>query len=410
MTLDPTPASMRAEELEGRGYHGLEIVGLGTAVPPRVAPQDQAAEVSPLFCGADERQARMLRVLYRKSGVKTRHSVAVRGGPGSLLERVPYFPVPKDEGDLGPTTGQRMTWYEQEAPALAMEAARKALADAGESAADITHLVTVSCTGFFSPGVDAAMIRELGIPRDVHRTHVGFMGCHGALNGLRVAGAYGADPDARVLLVALELCSLHFAYGWDPEMLVANTLFADGAAALVGKGRFGEGGGPRGAAAPDGLAAAGGPGLDIPEAHEGGGWRVVESASFLMPDSEEAMSWRIGDHGFRMTLSPQVPDAIRAHLGDWLTGWLGGHGLGIEDVASWAVHPGGPRILDAVEDVVGLDRGGLEIPREVLETHGNMSSPTVLFILERLRQADAPRPCVALAFGPGLVVEGALIR
>jgi predicted naringenin-chalcone synthase len=129
-----------------------------------------------------------------------------------------------------------------------------------------------------------------------------------------------------------------------------------------------------------------------------------------MPDSEEAMSWRIGDHGFRMTLSPQVPDAIRAHLGDWLTGWLGGHGLEVDDVASWAVHPGGPRILDAVEDVVGLDRGGLEIPREVLETHGNMSSPTVLFILERLLRADAPRPCVALAFGPGLVVEGALIR
>lgn len=327
----------------------------------------------------------MLRVLYRKSGVRTRHSVAVRGDGGTLLERVPYFPLPEGPEDRGPTTAQRMTWYEQEAPALALQAVRRALADAGEDPGDITHMVTVSCTGFFSPGVDAALIEELGIQPSVERTHVGFMGCHGALNGLRAAAAYGADPDARVLLVAVELCSLHFAYGWDPEMLVANTLFADGAAALVGRGSGeGKGAGP----AP---------------------WRVASSASFHMPDSEEAMTWRIGDHGFRMTLSPQVPDAIREHLGPWLEGWLGEHDLAVDDVASWAVHPGGPRILDAVEDVVALERGGLAVPREVLKTHGNMSSPTVLFILDRLRAADAPRPCVALAFGPGLAVEGALI-
>ena len=379
----------------------LEITGIGTAVPPRIAPQDQAAEVSPLFCGADDRQARMLRVLYRKSGVERRHSVAIRGGPGSLLERVPYFPVPKTPGDLGPTTGQRMSWYEQEAPALTLEACRNALDDAGEEASEITHLVTVSCTGFFSPGVDAALIHELGISPAVHRTHVGFMGCHGALNGLRAAGAYGADPDARVLLCAVELCSLHFAYGWDPEMLVANSLFADGAAAVVGRGT-----GNGAASAADGSdsgAVGSGP------AQGGGPWRVVSSGSFLMPDSEEAMSWRIGDHGFRMTLSPQVPDAIRGHLGGWLDGWLAGHGLTRDAIATWAVHPGGPRILDAVEEVVGLERGGLEVPREILRTHGNMSSPTVLFILERLRAADAPRPCVALAFGPGLVAEAALI-
>lgn len=387
----------------------LTITGLGTAVPPRVAPQDEAAALSPLFCGADDRQARMLRVLYRKSAVETRHSVAVRGDQGTLLERVPYFPVPRGPDDRGPSTAQRMTWYEQEAPALTVEAARRALEDAGESPEAITHLVTVSCTGFFSPGVDAALIEELGISRAVERTHVGFMGCHGALNGLRAAGAYGSDPDARVLLCAVELCSLHFAYGWDPEMLVANTLFADGAAALVGRGSPAAtlpGGDPGSAPAGTHDTPTGGEGEDgAPD-----GWRVVSSASFHMPDSEEAMSWRIGDHGFRMTLSPQVPDAIRSHLGDWLAGWLADHGLSVEEVGSWAVHPGGPRILDAVEDVVGLERGGLEVPRAVLRTHGNMSSPTVLFILERLRAAGAPRPCVALAFGPGLAVEGALIR
>ncbi|HSG46197.1 MAG TPA: type III polyketide synthase [Longimicrobiales bacterium] len=366
----------------------LHIAGMGSAVPPRIAPQDEAAALSPLFCGADERQARMLRVLYRKSGVKTRHSVAVRGDEGTLLDRVPYFPVPTREDDLGPGTGQRMAWYEQEAPALAEEAAARALDDAGTRPGDITHLVSVSCTGFFSPGVDAHLMDALGIPREAERTHVGFMGCHGALNGLRAAHALaGVQPGARVLLCAVELCSLHFAYGWDPEMLVANTLFADGAAALVGTGAE---------------AVRTDRGSDA-------GWRVVGTGSCLIPDSRDAMSWRVGDHGFRMTLSPRVPDLIREHLAPWMASWLQGHGLSVAEVGSWAVHPGGPRIVDAVEDALSLGAGALDPSREILSTHGNMSSPTVLFILERLRRAGAPRPCVALAFGPGLVAEATLM-
>ena len=125
--------------------------------------------------------------------------------------------------------------------------------------------------------------------------------------------------------------------------------------------------------------------------------------------SGDAMSWRIGDHGFRMTLSAAVPELIRANLGAWLRGWLKHQGLGVDDVGSWAVHPGGPRILDAVEDALALENGILDVSRTVLRRHGNMSSPTVLFILERLRKAGATLPCVALAFGPGLVVEAMLV-
>lgn len=363
----------------------LCIRGMGTAVPPRTAPQDEAAELSPLFSGADERQARMLKVLYRKSGVRTRHSVALRGEEGPLLERVPYFPPPAHPGDLGPTTAQRMVWYEQEAPSLAVSAARGALEESAMAGGEITHLVTVSCTGFFSPGVGEHLVRELGISPEVRRTHVGFMGCHGALNGLRACDAHlGQDPGARVLLCAVELCSLHFAYGWDPEMLVANTLFADGAAALVGT-------------------------APATEASSSPRWRVRDTASCLIPDSVDAMTWRIGDHGFRMTLSPRVPDLIREHLAPWLGGWLERHGLTPGEVGSWAVHPGGPRIVDAVEDALGLGGGRLDESREILRTHGNMSSPTVLFLLDRLRARGAPGPCVALAFGPGLVAEAALL-
>ena len=360
----------------------FHLSGLGTAVPPGVLEQSDAAELSPAFCAANARQARALRMLYGRSGVETRNTVVLRAGQGTLQERVRFYPAASGPDDRGPTTGERMAWYEKEAPPLAEAAARRALEDASTPVEAITHLVTVSCTGFFSPGIDAVLIDALGLPRTVHRTHVGFMGCHGALNGLRVAASQAREAEARVLVCAVELCSLHFAYGWNSEMIVANTLFADGAAAVVG------------------TAAQNG---------ETSGWSVQAQGTFLMPRSGDAMSWRIGDHGFRMTLSPAVPELIRTNLGGWLEGWLRDQGLCIDDVGSWAVHPGGPRILDAVEDALALENGLLDVSREVLRRHGNMSSPTVLFILERLRKADAALPCVALAFGPGLVVEAMLV-
>ena len=165
----------------------LHLAGLGTAVPRRVLTQTDAAEASCLFCGADARRARALRMLYGRSGVESRNAVVVRADRGTLEERVPFYPAASGPHDRGPTTGQRMAEYEAEAPPLAEAAARRALEDASTSADSITHLVTVSCTGFFSPGLDAALIDALALPRTVHRTHVGFMGCHGVLNGLRVA-------------------------------------------------------------------------------------------------------------------------------------------------------------------------------------------------------------------------------
>ncbi len=360
----------------------LQLSGLGTAVPSGVLKQTDAAEASGAFCAADARQARALRMLYGRSGVETRNTVMVQSDQGTLQERVPRYPAANGPEDRGPTTGQRMAWYEAEAPALAEAAAWRALEDASTSVDAITHLVTVSCTGFFSPGLDAGLIDALGMPRTVHRTHVGFMGCHGALNGLRVAASQAGEAGARVLLCAVELCSLHFAYGWNSEMIVANTLFADGAAAVVGT------------PVQNGATS---------------GWSVQAQGTFLMPESGDAMSWRIGDHGFRMTLSAEVPELIRTNLGGWLGGWLQHQGLTVDDVGSWAVHPGGPRILDAVEDALALGNGSLDVSRDILRAQGNMSSPTVLFVLERLRKEGAALPCVALAFGPGLVVEAMLV-
>jgi predicted naringenin-chalcone synthase len=262
--------------------------------------------------------------------------------------------------------------------------AGEALAQARLNAGEITHLITVSCTGMKAPGVDYELIQKLGLAPTVQRTHIGFMGCHGAINGLRVARAFAdSEPEARVLLCAVELCVLHYFYGWDPQKIIANAIFADGAAAVAG--------------APDWLAPA-------------GSWRVTATGSCLIPNSREAMSWTIGDHGFEMTLSKRVPGLIHEHLRPWLESWLARRGLSREAIGSWAIHPGGPRILDATAEALGLGEEQIAASRAVFAAHGNMSSPTVLFIIEHLRARQAPLPCVALAFGPGLIAEGALIE
>jgi predicted naringenin-chalcone synthase len=208
------------------------------------------------------------------------------------------------------------------------------------------------------------------------------MGCHGGLNGLRLAASFTAhQPRARVLLCAVELCSLHYHYGNDPQKVVANALFADGAAALVG----------------------------VPaEAAPADAWRVAASGACLFPDSEDAMAWRIGDNGFEMGLSPRVPALIGQGLRPWITHWLDQQGLALGDVATWAVHPGGPMVLRAVEECLGLRKEQIAVSWEVLAECGNMSSATVFFILDRLGQRQAARPCVALGFGPGLAAEAAL--
>ena len=362
----------------------MRIDGLGASWPRHDAAQEEAAEYHARLSGLDAARGRVLRTLYRRSGVDRRGSVLLRRADGTLDDRQDFYRPVRDEGDRGPTTAARMAIYERHAPDLAARASRRALEHAGARPSEVTHVVTVSCTGFVSPGVDASLVQELGVPSGAERTAVGFMGCHGALNGLRVARALTeADPGAVVLVAAVELCSLHLAYGWDPDALVANALFADGAGAALCRGDAASPGGER-------------------------GWAVCATGALLLPDSAEDMTWRVGDHGFRMTLSARVPDLIRARLGGWLRSWLGGHGLGIGDVASWAVHPGGPRILDAVEEAAGLPDGSLEVSRDVLREHGNMSSATILFILERLRARGARTPCVALGFGPGLVFEAIL--
>jgi predicted naringenin-chalcone synthase len=355
----------------------IVIAGIGVHVPPHRQAQEVTAGIAQHFAGGNEDQTRLLYGIYRGAGVDTRHSV--------LLEMTEGDPEPHQSfyGESSPTTKARMRRYEVEAIGLALGAAQNAIHDAGISTDRVTHLITVSCSGFFAPGVDIALIKRLGLGRRVARTHVGFMGCHGMLNGLRVAGAFLAqDPEACVLLIALEMCSLHHQYGWDVGQVVANALFADGAAAIV--------------------AVAG-------EPRSAQDLRVVASGSQVIDGSEDAMSWRIGDHGFLMSLSQRIPELIARNIRAYLEEWLSGHGFDLSDVASWAVHPGGPRILTAFCQATGVYCSRLKDSFDVLAEYGNMSSPTVFFIIDRMRRRDAPRPIVALGFGPGMAIESVLL-
>jgi predicted naringenin-chalcone synthase len=363
----------------------LTLLGIGTSLPDHAIAQRDAATLAASFANATPGRERALEALYRKSGIRTRGSVLLDdpGGEGYIQE---FFPPAETTAEGGPSTGERMARYALEAGRLAVDAARRAVAAAAIDPATITHLVTCSCTGFASPGVDIEVIEEIGLSPAVARTHVGFMGCHGAFNALRVADAFAATgADAVVLVVCVELCSLHFQYGDHDDHVVANSLFADGAAAAVCR-----------TAAP--LAPTG-----------ARPWRLVRQTSRILPGSLREMGWLIGDHGFEMSLSARVPDLIAAHLAPAVAAMLAAAGVAPGTVATWAVHPGGPRILSAVEAALQLQPDALAASRGVLAEHGNMSSATILFVLERLRGADARGPCVALAFGPGLSVELAVL-
>ena len=358
----------------------LTLHGMGTAVPSGRVSLDEAIVLSEHVSEAQGPPSALLQRIHQRSGVRSRGSVLISEDQGetSFLDRVPFY------GTRSPSTAERMRAFRDHAAALALKASRAALADSGLPVAAITHLVTVSCTGFDAPGVDLALIAELGLMPDVQRTHVGFMGCHGALNGLRVARAFAeSDASAVVLLCCVELCSLHLQYGADREQVVANALFADGAAAVVAS------------AQPPGSNAA---------------LRLEASGSTVIPGTADLMHWRIADHGFSMGLSPRVPQTVAHALRPWLNDWLSPWGLDPASITSWAMHPGGPRILSACGEALGLKPYQLDCSQAVLHDHGNMSSATILFILERLRHSSSPGPCLALAFGPGLCTEVALFH
>ena len=310
-----------------------------------------------------EREAGLLDRMLHRSGIGNRYTVLseddTHQAAGSFYAR----PEP-------PSTADRMAVYAEKAPELALEAI------AGLEGLDgVTHLVLASCTGFTAPGLDQVIARRLALAPTVERVVIGFMGCYAGVTALRTAGhIVRSDPRARVLVVAIELCSLHLQPTDRLESLLAMAQFADGAAAAI--------------------VTAQGPGLVL-----------GDGLSMTLEESHSLITWTIGDTGFAMELSGDVPIRLAGALADPHIAAAISAGEPAESIVAWAVHPGGKSIIDAVERSLGLAPAKVAASRAVLQECGNMSSATVLFVLERL-MAEKPASGIALAFGPGLAMEG----
>jgi predicted naringenin-chalcone synthase len=336
---------------------------IATANPPHDV-HDTFLSFGRLMLKDDKRRTALFDRMADRSGIAHRYSFLEPDPGGAVVDTEGFY-----RRGAFPDTAARMRKFEAWAPGLAVEAVEKLLD--GEDRSRITHVIVTSCTGFSAPGIDLALVERCCLRPSVERTMVGFMGCYAAINALKLARhIVRSEPGARVLAVNLELCSLHLHETTDVEEILSFLLFADGcAAALI-------------SADPKGVA-------------------MESFRAALVPGTSELIRWHIRQQGFDMVLSGAVPGAIRNALSDSRDVILGG----ANDVELWAVHPGGRTVLDAVEQAFGLPPTALRPSRTVLNDYGNMSSGTVMFVLDRImRDASEGRGC-AMSFGPGLVAE-----
>lgn len=356
---------------------GAALAGIGSAVPRAItANRFWEGFYRPFYGRGEPRAEKRARVVFRSAGVERRHCAV----------------DPTEEDLSGWTTAERMRRFASEAPTLGARAVDRALVNAGLTAADVDELVVASCTGYGAPGLDVRVAQETGMRADVGRIHVGHMGCYAAVPALKAAADGVAARGKTSVALCLELTSLHVQpyagdLAEDRDQMVSHALFADAASAvaLVPKGEE------------DGVSRP----------------RVTRFESLTDHDSAALMSWDVTDLGFRMGLSPEVPKALGRHVGTLVERLLAPEGLSAEDVTAWAVHPGGPEILEVVQQRLGISDERMATSWEVLRSYGNCSSATVFLILERILSESVFEPgesAVALAFGPGLSAHAALLK
>ncbi len=345
---------------------------IATAVPPYDLHQNFISYARSLL--KDPRKEMVFDKMVEKSQIGHRWSCqqAAADGESTTIDGEIFY-----ARSNFPATAKRMRIYEREAFHLASSAVERLAID--NIAAEITHIVITSCTGFSAPGLDFQLVKRFGLNPSIERTIVGFMGCYAAINGLKLARhIVRSEPKAKVLLVSVELCTLHFQETEDLEQILMFMLFSDGcAAALI-------------SAEPEGLA-------------------LTSFRAEVIPDTDALMSWHIRDMGFDMVLSGDVPRSVFRALTAGSERILGGKQP--QDISMWAVHPGGRTVLDAVEAAFALPTTALQHSRDVLQAFGNMSSATVLFVMKRfLEEKRRGELGCAMSFGPGLTAETALFR
>ncbi|MFD2035877.1 type III polyketide synthase [Belliella marina] len=353
------------------------ILSIGTANPGSPIPQDQISRFMQLAHQLDERECRKLNFIYKQSGINTRHSV-LDDFRYEDYKKFSFFPKNKDLEPF-PSTKDRMRIFQETALGIGKEAIQNCLDKVSVQTKDVTHLILVSCTGMYAPGLEIDLIHAMGFPTTIERYSIHFMGCYAAFNAIKLADRIcDADVNAKVLILSVELCTIHFQKAYTEDNLIANAIFGDGAAAvLISK--------------------------------TGKGLKIKNYGSQIVKEGANDMAWSIGNFGFEMKLSKYVPELLSQgihKLRDYLESK---HQL--SSIANFAVHPGGKQILQKVEEAFKINANQNNFSHHVLREKGNMSSATILFVLEKwMGDNSRSGEILAMGFGPGLTLETLLLE
>jgi len=356
---------------------------IATVVPETYYPQETALEIMKGLIAETDDMKKFLDKIYRGSAIDKRHTVIDDYGKDPSEYR--FYPKSRDLKPE-PTPKMRNDVFIREAGRLSLEAVKKLLEKLPLlDKQRITHMITVSCTGFSAPGFDLHIAKQLRLNPGIKRFHIGFMGCYAAFPAMNLAQSIcRADPAAKVLLVNAELCSIHFQQSRELEIIIANMLFADG------------------------LSAA----LISPDHEDSGGNKIILHKFFTryLGETEDKMAWSIGDTAFDMKLSAYIPQILDENIQPVMADFYLGAGVRREEINLWAIHPGGRAILDKLGKTLGLRREDISEAYEVLRDYGNMSSATIMFLLEKIMGNERFGRMFSAAFGPGLTVETAYME
>ncbi|TAG51696.1 MAG: type III polyketide synthase [Cytophagales bacterium] len=348
------------------------ISSIGIALPSHKVDILGVFNFMKSYCLWSEDESAKYKLLYLRSGIEYKYSVL------SDFYQIPnannFFN--KNENQ---TTHSRLEIYKKEAIQLAINSTFDALGK-NYDFSSITHLITVSCTGFWAPGLDIQLVKELGLKTNIERTSVNFMGCYAAIHALKMAYYISkSNKNAKILIVSVELCTLHFQANNTMDNIAANLLFGDGAASV------------------------------LIENDEKNPLKIKEFYSDLDLLAEQYMSWNIAQNGFEMTLAKEIPEVIERNITKFVRSSLNKSNIDLKDVENWAIHPGGRKILDTIKKSFSLNEIQIIESYQTLKNYGNMSSATILFVLKEILEKKLNKPIFCAAFGPGLTMESMVL-
>lgn len=362
----------------------IAITAIGTANPIYRQCQKDTAEIVARALNLNSSKTRLLHSIYKATAIDFRHSVL----SDYWKESGQFEFFPNDPEAPFPTTSARMKIYKDNALTLALAAIKDCFkTNENFNVKTITHLITVSCTGMYAPGLDIEIVQELKLNTTVKRTAINFMGCYGAFNAIKVAESIAkADPESKILIVCVELCTIHLQKNLDLDSFIANAIFADGASAAL---------------------------IEAKPSHKNY-FSLLNFHCDLLPQSNQEMAWHIADHGFDMILSSYVPHLIKNGIHAFTETLLNQTQLNLQNIDFYAIHPGGLKILQACEEALNIDEEQIQYSYKIMRNYGNMSSATILFVLKELwndvNSNDHNKSIFACAFGPGLTIESMLLK